>query len=166
MSMLPATARSKPPDKKPPTIGIPLPIAYFAVLRTTPSYVADVMPCRVKKIPNAEMQMPIIHLLILLKNALNLLIFNSFVRFPAIENAIIVIVSGKTTVYIVETIVVEKNATAGRHTDAETTPPLADINVKSNGNVNCICFCIACTAFRLSLKHSVKTASNGIKADT
>ena len=122
------------------------------------------MPCSVKNIPNAEIHIPITHLLMLLKNALNLLIFNSFVRFPAIEKAIIVIVSGKTTPDMVDTIVVEKNATAGLHTLADTTPPLALINVNNSGNVNCICFCIACTAFKLTRKHSVKIAKSGISA--
>ena len=37
MRILPATARSNPPDKKPPTIGTPFPIAYFIARRTTPS---------------------------------------------------------------------------------------------------------------------------------
>ena len=133
MRILPATARSNPPDKNPPTIGIPFPIAYFAALRTIPSYVVLVMPCKVKNNPKTETQMPISHLLILLKNALNLLIFSSFVRFDAIEKAIIVTVKGKTTVEITETIVVEKKATAGLQTDTDSVPPLAAIRVSIIG---------------------------------
>ena len=34
---LPATAKSNPPDKNPPTIGMPFPMAYFAALRAIPS---------------------------------------------------------------------------------------------------------------------------------
>ena len=114
MSTLPATARSNPPDKKPPTIGIPLPMAYFAARRTTPSYIAVVIPCKVKNIPKTETHTPIIHLLILLKNAVNFPIFSSFVRLLAMENKRIVTLKGKTTDFIVETIVPEKKATAGR----------------------------------------------------
>ena len=87
--------------------------------------------------------MPIIHLLILLKNAVNLLIFNSFVKFPVKENTIIVTVIGNTTPLIKDTIFVAKNPTAGRHTAAVTVPPLAAISVNINGKTNCICVCIA-----------------------
>ena len=34
---LPAIAKSKPPDRNPPIIGTPFPIAYFAARRITPS---------------------------------------------------------------------------------------------------------------------------------
>ena len=113
MRMLPATARSNPPDKKPPTMGTPVPIAYFAALLVIPSYAAEVSPCTVKNNPNTETLTPIIHLFILLKKAEKLLSFNSFDRFPAMENAIIVNVSGRTTAETIETIVVLRKATAG-----------------------------------------------------
>ena len=133
IKILPATAKSKPPDKKPPTIGTPLPIAYFIARRTMPSCVAAVIPCNVKNNPNTDTQMPISHLFMLLKNAENLLIFNSFVKFPAIEKAIIVIVKVNTMLRTTETIVFVKKATVGRQTDADTTAPLAASKVNNNG---------------------------------
>ena len=162
--MLPATARSKPPERNPPTMGTPLPIAYFAARRTIPSVVAAVIPCKVKNNPNTDTHTPIIHLFILLKKALNLLIFNSFVKFPAKEKAIIVIVSGKTTLDKTDTIEVEKKATAGRHTEAETAPPLAAINVNINGKRICICFCMEKMLAVADSKHSVNTPIKGINA--
>ena len=113
INTLPAIARSNPPERKPPTMGTPVPIAYFAALRVMPSYVAEVSPCTVKKMPNTETQTPMIHLLILLKKAEKLFSFNSLDRFPATENAMMVSVSGKTTAETTETMVVLKKATAG-----------------------------------------------------
>ena len=124
------------------------------------------MPCKVKNNPNTDTETPINHLLILLKNALNLLIFSSFVRFDAIEKAIIVTVSGKTTVEITETIVVEKKDTAGRHTETENVPPLADISVSIIGYTISICRCIDCTLPIVAVKHSVKMLKSGINAAT
>ena len=91
------------------------------------------MPCKVKKIPKTDTQTPIIHLLMLLKNALNLLIFSSFERFPAMEKQIIVIVNGKTSEVIIDTIFVEKKATAGRQTATDAPPPLVAIKVNKIG---------------------------------
>ena len=80
--------------------------------------------------------------MMLLKKAVNLLIFNSFVKFPTIEKTIMVIVIGKTTDLIMVTILVEKKATAGRHTSADNFPPLAAIKVRIIGKRICICFCM------------------------
>ena len=54
-----------------------------------------------------------IHLFILLKKEEKLLSFSSPDRFPAMEKAMMVRVSGKTTEDTIETIEVLKNATAG-----------------------------------------------------
>ena len=109
-----------------------------------------------------DTQTPIIHLLILLKNAVNLLIFNSFVRLLAMENATISIVIGKTTVCIMDTIVVAKNPTAGLQIAAETEPPLAASNVSNSGKIKDICVRIAETQRKQDAKHSVTIAKIGI----
>ena len=107
--------------------------------------------------------MPIIHLLILLKNAVNLLILSSLDRFAAIEKAIIVTVNGKTMDEIAETIKSLKNATAGFAICTDTAPPLAAIKVSIMGKTSCICVCIDDILVLVFVKHSVKTAIKGIK---
>ena len=110
------------------------------------------------------MQIPISHLFVLLKKAVNFPIFNSFVILDAIDKTMITIVIGSTNAYIMDTIFVEKKATAGRHTDAVTAPPLADIKVNIKGKTNCICVCMAEMHSNETRKHSVKTTNNGINA--
>ena len=69
----------------------------------------------------------------LLKNALNFVIFSSFDKFPAKEKQIIVIVKGKTTAVITDTMFVEKKATAGRQTATDEVAPLVAIKVSKIG---------------------------------
>ena len=110
------------------------------------------------------MQIPMIHLLILLKNAVNFPIFNSLVRFVAIDRTKIHTVIGNTTEWITVTILLAKKATAGRHTAAVDVPPLAAISVKINGKINCICVCIEDIPSTDNRKHSLKTVIKGINA--
>ena len=93
-----------------------------------------------------------------------MLIFNSLVKLLAMENATTVTVNGRTIEEMSETIVVDKNATAGRHTATETVPPLAAIKVSIIGKTICICFRICDTLSAVCEIHCVKTPIKGLKA--
>ena len=80
-----------------------------------------------------DMQMPIIHLFILLKKDVNLLIFSSLVKFAAIEKATMVMLMGKITFVIMDTMDCEKKATAGLHTATVKPLPLAAMSVNKIG---------------------------------
>ena len=68
---LPATTKSKPSFKKPPTIGIELEIANFATLIEMPSKCALVIPCIDTKKPKTKIVKPKIHLIIPVKKSEN-----------------------------------------------------------------------------------------------
>ena len=132
---LPATTISKPSLKNPPTIGIEFEMAYLAALIDTPSKVALVIPCIVIKIENIVVETPKIHFIMVVKTSRNL--FNLYV-FDMLDiklNTIITAISGRIMLEIIFIIPLDKNATAGLYTFAETFPPAAIIKDISMGDI-------------------------------
>ena len=112
-STLPAIRMSNPPLKKPPIMGTVLPIAYFAARKEKPSYVAEVMPCTVKKTVNTVSEMPSTYLMMLFASALKFFSFISSLMFPTLSKTQMSTTSGKTIPETMRTIISLRNSTAG-----------------------------------------------------
>ena len=138
MSTLPAITRSKPLPRKPPIIGTELLIAYFAALKDNPSYVADVIPCTVRKTVNAASVIPSVHLIIPAKNAEKFFTLISLLMLPTIFKTKMSPASGKIADVIIPTTASLKKSTAGWYTATETLPPLVAISVSNTGKIACI----------------------------
>ena len=114
MSTLPATTRSNPLPKKPPMMGTELLTAYFAALKERPSYVAEVMPCTVKKTVKAASATPSTHLMTLANSAEKFCSRTCALILPTMCSTQMREASGKTMPATTETIPSLKNSTAGR----------------------------------------------------